>query len=384
MAKKRRNGYFGRKMAWVQVCWFISGCGLFAAAVCALTENDLVRIADWLGLAMLVAGSVNVFIATKKRQQLCGSHWLLADGLCTALFSLFPLFNQIIQAAMIPFFFGIWELVTGVLKMIDASELRRERIRGWKWFTAVGSVEIVSGVAELLKPVEEHAGMHILVAIIFFIQGISYILKIVVYPRLEKEPDGKQSEKEMNGSLSVKEPDGNQSEKEMDGELSVKETKRNSPEQEPCRHLPESAVFMNMCMLCNGDLVLALDKTGSTYNGTTFPGGHVEAGETFSAAVIREMKEETGLIIHHPVLKGIYHWYRDGMHNIGLMYRAESFEGDLKSSEEGRVYWISREEYAKKELAAGMPRVLQIMDDENITECFEEVDADGKVLERLF
>ncbi|MCD8122024.1 MAG: NUDIX domain-containing protein [Clostridiales bacterium] len=150
------------------------------------------------------------------------------------------------------------------------------------------------------------------------------------------------------------------------------------------KHQPEKVIFMNMCMLCDGDRVLALDKTGSDYNGTTFPGGHVEAGETFSEAVIREMKEETGLTIHHPILKGIYHWYRNGLHNVGLLYRAESCEGELKSSEEGQVYWITRKEYEKKKLAGGMRQVLQIMDEDALTECFEELQPDGSYREHLF
>jgi len=150
------------------------------------------------------------------------------------------------------------------------------------------------------------------------------------------------------------------------------------------KHPPEKVIFMNMCMLCDGDRILALDKTGSNYSGTTFPGGHVDAGETFTEAVIREMREETGLTIHHPVLKGLYHWYRDGLHNVGLLYRAESFEGDLKSSEEGQVYWITREEYEKKDLAGGMRQVLQIMYDDKLTECFEELQPDGSYLEHLF
>lgn len=55
-----------QKMAWVQMCWAASGCGLFAAAMLAFTESDLVRISGWLGLAMLAAGCVNIFIATKN------------------------------------------------------------------------------------------------------------------------------------------------------------------------------------------------------------------------------------------------------------------------------------------------------------------------------
>ena len=141
---------------------------------------------------------------------------------------------------------------------------------------------------------------------------------------------------------------------------------------------------MNMCMICDGDRVLALDKTGDAYNGTTFPGGHVEPGETFADAVIREIREETVLTIKNPVLKGIYHWYRDGAHDIGLLYRTSSFGGKLSSSSEGRVYWITREEYEKKELAVGMGRVLQVMDNDDITECFMDVKDDGTVVEHLF
>ncbi|MCF0132784.1 MAG: 8-oxo-dGTP diphosphatase [Blautia sp.] len=133
----------------------------------------------------------------------------------------------------------------------------------------------------------------------------------------------------------------------------------------------ESAVFMNMCMVCDGDRVLALDKVSSNYSGTTFPGGHVEPGESFEASVIREVYEETGLTIRNPQFRGIYHWYRDGIHQIGLMYKAAEFEGTLKSSEEGNVYWISREAYEKKNLARGMRDVLCMMDNENITEFFE-------------
>ncbi len=153
--------------------------------------------------------------------------------------------------------------------------------------------------------------------------------------------------------------------------------------QKPERPL-DRVSFMNMCMICDGNQVLALDKVTGNYTGTTFPGGHVEAGETFAESVVREVWEETGLRIKNPVLRGIYHWYRDGAHCVGLLYRTDSFEGELKSSEEGRVYWISRKEYEKKHLAVGMPRVLKIMDDDSLTECYMDVLEDGSVVEHMF
>ena len=103
----------------------------------------------------------------------------------------------------------------------------------------------------------------------------------------------------------------------------------------------EQVCFMNMCMICdNAGNVLALDKVNDSYTGTTFPGGHVEKNEIFNDSIIREVWEETGLKIESPKLRGVYHWHRDGIHNVLFLYKAEKFSGELKSSEEGKVYWI--------------------------------------------
>ena len=73
----------------------------------------------------------------------------------------------------------------------------------------------------------------------------------------------------------------------------------------------ESVEFVNMCMIKNGDRVLVQDRVSPDWPGITFPGGHVERGESFVDAVIREVKEETGLTISKPQLCGIKDWYDD-------------------------------------------------------------------------
>ena len=168
---------------------FIAQILLIGSGILALSSPNekLVTIAVYLGLSMLVVGSINIVVYCKKNKLLHGVHWLLADGMSTVLLSLFPCFNQMIQSAMVPFFFGVWELFSGILKVIDSSELREEKIVGWKWFRGIGSIEILSGVAALLKPIDDFVGMNVVVAIIFFVQSCGFLFKILIYPQIIKE-----------------------------------------------------------------------------------------------------------------------------------------------------------------------------------------------------
>lgn len=70
----------------------------------------------------------------------------------------------------------------------------------------------------------------------------------------------------------------------------------------------EKVEFTNMCMIQDGSRVLIIDRQAKDWPGITFPGGHVEYGESFSDGVIREIKEETGLNIRYPQLCGIKDW----------------------------------------------------------------------------
>ena len=70
----------------------------------------------------------------------------------------------------------------------------------------------------------------------------------------------------------------------------------------------EPCILTNMCMLRQGDQVLVQDRNAPNWPGITFPGGHIEPGESFTDAVIREVQEETGLHIRSPQLCGIKGW----------------------------------------------------------------------------
>ena len=73
----------------------------------------------------------------------------------------------------------------------------------------------------------------------------------------------------------------------------------------------ETVTITNMCMIYDGNRVLIQDRKDPNWSGVTFPGGHVEPGESFTDAVIREVLEETGLNVTAPRLCGIKDWVND-------------------------------------------------------------------------
>ena len=108
----------------------------------------------------------------------------------------------------------------------------------------------------------------------------------------------------------------------------------------------ERVELTNMCMICDGTRVLVQDRKNPNWPGVIFPGGHVEPGESFVDSVVREIKEETGLTISNVQLCGIKQYVPKTDENydryIVLLYKTETFSGELKESEEGNVFWIER------------------------------------------
>ena len=68
----------------------------------------------------------------------------------------------------------------------------------------------------------------------------------------------------------------------------------------------ETVELTNMCMVEDGKgNVLVQNRLDPNWSGIVYPGGHVEAGESIAASVIREIREETGLTIENPTLCGV-------------------------------------------------------------------------------
>ena len=134
--------------------------------------------------------------------------------------------------------------------------------------------------------------------------------------------------------------------------------------------MPETVTLTNMCMIRDGDRVLVQDRRDPAWPGITFPGGHVEKGEAFTDAVIREVWEETGRTVSAPRLVGVKDWFSAGNRYVVLLYRADRFSGTLHSSEEGEVWWESLDSLPRLRLAEDMEMMLRVFLEDDLSEFY--------------
>ena len=139
----------------------------------------------------------------------------------------------------------------------------------------------------------------------------------------------------------------------------------------------ERVILTNLCMIVDGTRILVQDKVGKGADGIILPGGHVEEHEPIVDSVIREMKEETGLDIENPRLCGVKEWINeDGSRYVVFLFRTDRFSGELASSDEGRVFWMEKEDVLKSRWIWHMDCLMKIIAEGEFTELYLDPDND--------
>ena len=69
-------------------------------------------------------------------------------------------------------------------------------------------------------------------------------------------------------------------------------------------------------------------------------GGHLEKGETKDDALRREVKEETGFLVHRYEYKGKIYFNYDGYSEIMHLYLITEVEGEMTECNEGELHYI--------------------------------------------
>jgi 8-oxo-dGTP diphosphatase len=125
--------------------------------------------------------------------------------------------------------------------------------------------------------------------------------------------------------------------------------------------------------------VLAQERV-KDWCGLSFPGGHLEPGESIVDSAVREALEETGLIVNNLVSCGVIHWTNLDNHDryLCFLYKSSTFNGDLLAeTREGRNIWMSTDELFAAPSENGLHEILYMFLHDEFSEAFGTWDSSG-------
>ena len=130
----------------------------------------------------------------------------------------------------------------------------------------------------------------------------------------------------------------------------------------------ENVELTVLCLIENGDRILLQDRVKADWRGYALPGGHVEPGESFVDAVIREMREETGYTVIGPRLVGVKQFPIENGRYVVLLFKATEWTGQLRSSDEGRMEWVEYDRLPEIKTVDDLGELLRVMNAPELTE----------------
>lgn len=140
----------------------------------------------------------------------------------------------------------------------------------------------------------------------------------------------------------------------------------------------EKAIFTVLCMVYDDQgNILVENRKDPDWPGICFPGGHVEPGEAFTHAAIRETLEETGLRVSNLKLCGVKQFQtRENARYVVFFYKTNRFSGTLHSSDEGEVFWISKKDLTDYPLVEDFMDMVKVMEQDDLNEFYYYKECD--------
>ena len=131
-----------------------------------------------------------------------------------------------------------------------------------------------------------------------------------------------------------------------------------------------------LILIEDGNRILLQNRVKDDWKGYALPGGHVEPGESFVEAAIRESKEETGLRIKNPRLVGVKQFPIPNGRYVVFLFKATEFDGQAQSSDEGNVEWVEYARLNGLQTVDDFEDLLHVMNSDNLSEFQYTVDGE--------
>jgi uncharacterized membrane protein HdeD (DUF308 family) len=149
---------------------------ILAGAYCFANPGAMIlSLAFILGCTMLAfsLSGLITFLYNRKAHEVSG--WILEETIITLILSVIILTNQLVTDAVIPVFFGMWIMFSGIMRVASAYTLKAKGAKIWGFSLAFGSISVLGGIYAFINSITANLPMPTLIGIFFLIQGLNTI-----------------------------------------------------------------------------------------------------------------------------------------------------------------------------------------------------------------
>lgn len=124
-----------------------------------------------------------------------------------------------------------------------------------------------------------------------------------------------------------------------------------------------------LCYIENNDCYLMLHRTKKKKDVNKDKwigvGGHAEGNETPQECLLREVKEETGLLLTSYKFRGLITFISDEYEaEMMCLFTADGYTGELITCDEGELEWVKKSDVPQLPTWEGDAQFLKLLEDE--------------------
>lgn len=153
---------------------------ILTAAFCFMNPGQtFLVLAFVIGLVMVINGIIHTLaylIGRGLHNKGDNNGWILTEALITLILGILILCNQLVVDAAIPMVFGIWVVVSGILRIEASTHINKEKkITNFRTTLITGILTVVIGVFGFINPMIGWLSTAILLGMFMLMQGINVL-----------------------------------------------------------------------------------------------------------------------------------------------------------------------------------------------------------------